>query len=119
MQCVNVLLSMTVNIFSGEKMNKIIALKLVNNEDIIGQVVNEPYVLEGVAIIIPGQKQTGEVVFQLFNWPMAAPMKKENVITIRPDAVICDYEPDEAIANQYKQIFGAGIVVPDKKILLN
>ena len=101
---------------------KILAMKLITGEDILAQVkedLDKVYVLESpVSIaIIRGDRGQPSVGFAPF--PMHADPKPGSIINIKKEHVIYAYEPAEDFINNYNQVFGSGIVVPSKKLLVD
>jgi hypothetical protein len=97
-------------------------LKLVTNEEVLGEVVdtdrNGYWRLKnpvGVAIVA-GQDGRPNVGFAPF--PIHAEQKTGFEIDIAFSNVVYSYEPAEDFISNYNQIFGAGIVLPSKKLIV-
>jgi hypothetical protein len=98
----------------------IIALKLITGEEILGELESESeteFVIETpVAIqIVRGKDGQPNVGFAPF--PLHAEPQKGNKFTFSKKNVIYSYNPAEDFVNNYKQIFGAGIITPQKQII--
>ena len=95
-------------------------MKLVTNEDVLGEIESESeteFVLVnpvGIAII-RGKDGTPNVGFAPF--PLHAEQKTGATVAISKRNVVYSYEPAEDFKNNYGQIFGSGIVVPNKQII--
>lgn len=100
---------------------EIIVLKLITGEDVLGEVEAQSeteFVLEnpvGIAVVRgrDGQPNVGFAPF-----PLHAPQEKGAKITIAKKNVVYHYVPAEDFVDNYKQVFGAGIVVPPVKKLI-
>lgn len=101
-------------------MENIKIFKLINNEDVLGEVESDDgdYVVllnpVGVAIV-KGSKGEPSVGFAPF--PLHAQQKQDVTIAIAKKTVVYSYEPAEDFISNYKQIFGAGIIVPSKQLI--
>lgn len=97
-------------------------MKLVTGEELLGDVESESeteYVIEnpvGIAVV-RGQNGQPNVGFSPF--PLHAEQKKDSVITIAKKHVVYAYTPAEDFITNYNQIFGAGIVLPSKKLIVD
>ena len=99
---------------------EILALKLVTGEDILGEVESQSeieFVLVnpvGIAIVRgkDGQPNVGFAPF-----PIHAEQKTGATVAIAKRNVVYYYEPAQDFINNYNQIFGSGIVVPNKQII--
>lgn len=101
---------------------KIVALKLVTGEEILGEEVtatsDECFKIRnpvGISIV-RGQDGQPNVGFSPF--PLHAEQKSGSEIDIRVQNVVYSYEPAEDFISNYNQIFGTGIVVPNKKLIV-
>ena len=100
---------------------KIIALKLITGEDLLGEVESETeteYILEnpvGIAVVRgkDGQPNVGFAPF-----PLHAPQEKGTTIALAKKHVVYSYVPAEDFITNYNQIFGSGIVLPPVKKLI-
>jgi hypothetical protein len=99
---------------------KIIVLKLATNEEVLGEIESESeteFVLEnpvGIAIV-RGQNGQPSVGFAPF--PIHAPQVKGAKIAIAKKHVVYNYEPAQDFIDNYNQVFGSGIVLPNKQII--
>ena len=99
---------------------EILALKLITGEDILSEVESQSeteYVLVnpvGIAIVRgkDGQPNVGFAPF-----PIHAEQKTGATVAIAKRNVVYYYEPAQDFINNYNQIFGSGIVVPNKQII--
>ena len=96
----------------------ILAFKLITGEDVLSEVDTESeteFVLVnpvGIAIV-RGQNGQPNVGFAPF--PLHSEQKTGSTVTIQKKHVVYSYEPAEDFKANYDQIFGSGIVVPDRK----
>ena len=94
--------------------------KLINGEEVLGELESESeteYVLSnpvGIAIVRgkDGQPNVGFAPF-----PLHAEQKKGETIAFSKKNVVYCYVPAEDFINNYNQIFGSGIVLPNKQII--
>ena len=99
----------------------ILAMKLVTNEDVLGEIESESeteFVLVnpvGIAII-RGKDGTPNVGFAPF--PLHAEQKTGATVAISKRNVVYSYEPAEDFKSNYNQIFGSGLVVPPQKSII-
>jgi len=98
---------------------KIIAMKLVTGEDVLGEVQTESeteFVIENAVGIAVVRGQNGpNVGFAPF--PLHAPQEKGATVVLAKKHVVYSYVPAEDFVENYKQIFGVGIVLPNKQII--
>jgi len=102
----------------------IIALKLVTGEDILGELEGrvttdktESFRIKnpvGISIV-RGQNGQPNVGFSPF--PLHAEQKSGTTIDIDSQHVVYSYEPAEDFKENYNQIFGSGIVLPNKTLI--
>jgi hypothetical protein len=100
---------------------EIIALKLITGEDVLAEVESESeteFVLEnpvGIAVVRgrDGQPNVGFAPF-----PLHAPQEKNAKITLAKKHIVYYYTPAEDFITNYKQVFGAGIVLPNKQLIV-
>ena len=99
-------------------------LKLVTGEDVLGDVeVGESYVVTdpvGITIVRQpnGQPGVGFTPFPLHRiGDPSEPPKKGYTIDIPKASVVYSYVPAQDFLDNYDQIFGAGIIVPNKQII--
>ena len=103
---------------------EIIALKLVTGEEILGEVppleeyASETYIRirnpVGISIV-RGQDGRPNVGFSPF--PLHSEDKTGKTIDIRLAHVVYSYDPAEDFKSNYDQIFGSGIVLPNKTLI--
>lgn len=99
---------------------KILALKLITNEEVLGEIQSESeteFVLVnpvGIAVV-RGQDGLPSVGFAPF--PIHAEQKKGSTIALDKKHVIYSYVPAEDFISNYNQIFGAGIILPNKQLI--
>ena len=103
---------------------KIIALKLVTGEEILGELVRivtedekKSYRLKnpvGISIV-RGQDGRPNVGFAPF--PLHSEDKTGKEIDIDTRHVVYSYDPAEDFKSNYDQIFGSGIVLPNKTLI--
>jgi hypothetical protein len=100
---------------------KIIALKLITNEEILGEIESESeteFVIEnpvGIAIV-RGKDGSPSVGFSPF--PLHAEQKSGATICLSKKNVVYSYTPAEDFITNYNSIFGSGIVLPPTKSLI-
>jgi len=99
----------------------IIVLKLITGEEVLGEVQSSTeteWIIEnpvGIAVV-RGQNGQPNVGFAPF--PIHAPQVKGSIISLHKKHVVYHYTPAEDFITNYKQIFGAGIVLPPTKQLI-
>ena len=99
----------------------IIALKLVTGEEILGEFVDtdrDGYwrLRNPVGIsIVRGQDGRPNVGFSPF--PLHAEDKTGKTIDINIKHIVYSYDPAEDFKSNYDQIFGSGIVLPNKTLI--
>lgn len=102
----------------------IIALKLVTGEDVMGDLESQSeteYVIENPVSIAVLNGPDGQPGIGLGNFPMYAESikkSKNTTITIAKKFVVYYYTPASDFINNYNQVFGSGIVVPQQKSIL-
>ena len=90
-------------------MNKIKVYKLINGEDLIGEVFNvyADYVeLKNPAQIVLQQSERGVGVGLAPYMPFV-----EGNLQLKKSAIAAEGEPKQEMSNEYNRIFGSGIVV--------
>ena len=93
-------------------------LRLKSGEDIIADVTlvdtEDTIKLENPAMLIPtGPSQGGQVQMGFGPW---APFSDDKQFEIPRDWLVYISTPNSDLLNQYNQMFGSGIVVPDMKV---
>lgn len=106
--------------YQGEIM-EVIALKLVTGEDVLGELESQSetefVILNPVGIaVVRGKDGQPNVGFTPF--PIHAEQKTDATVAINKKNVVYSYTPAEDFVNNYKQIFGSGIVVPPTKQII-
>lgn len=101
------------------------AFKLITGEEVLGEIPPlEEFVSSthirlknpvGIAIVrgADGQPNVGFAPF-----PIHAEQKTGSTIDINLSSVVYSYVPAEDFINNYNQIFGTGIVLPSKKLIV-
>jgi hypothetical protein len=98
----------------------ILALKLITGEDILGEVDTQSeteYILVNPVGITIVRGQNGQPNIGFSPFPLHAEQKSGATIAISKKHVVYSYEPAEDFKSNYDQIFGSGIVVPNKQII--
>lgn len=100
---------------------KILAMKLVTGEEILGEIESESetefVVCNPVGIaIVRGKDGQPNVGFAPF--PLHAEQKTGATVALNKKNVVYSYTPAEDFVNNYNQIFGSGIVLPPTKTLI-
>jgi hypothetical protein len=104
----------------GEHM-EIIALKLITGEDVLGELESQSeteFVLEnpvGIAVV-RGNDGRPNVGFAPF--PLHAPQTKGVTIALAKKHIVYYYTPAEDFITNYNQLFGSGIVLPNKQLII-
>jgi len=99
----------------------IIVLKLITGEEVLGEVQSSTeieWIIEnpvGIAVV-RGQNGQPNVGFAPF--PIHSEQVKGSIISLPKKHVVYHYTPAEDFITNYKQIFGAGIVLPPTKQLI-
>ena len=92
-------------------------LRLKSDEVLVAdvEVKDDKVVLDTPAMMVPMQGQPGadQIQMGLGQW---VPFTSDKKIEVPLDWVVFMVEPEEAITNNYRQMFGSGIVVPPAKI---
>ena len=93
-------------------------LRLKSGEDVIADVTlvdtEDTIKLENPAMLIPtGPSQGGQMQMGFGPW---APFSDDNKFEIPRDWLVYISTPGKDLLNQYNQMFGSGIVVPDMKV---
>lgn len=100
---------------------KILTLKLVTGEEVLGEIESESeteFVLVnavGIAVIRgkDGQPNVGFAPF-----PIHAEQKTGATVALNKKNVVYSYVPAQDFINNYNSIFGSGLVVPPTKSLI-
>lgn len=97
-------------------------IKLMTGEDLLAdaELFNGVYTLTNpvrLAMIPPQNGQTQPSVgFAPF--PTFGLQSSKNIIQVSGGSVSYEYIPDEEMEQQYNKVFGSGIVLPTKKLLV-
>ena len=99
---------------------EIIALKLITGEDVLGELESQSeteFVIETPVGIQVVRGKDGQPSIGFAPFPLHAEPKTGNKFTFSKKHVVYNYTPAEDFINNYKQIFGAGIITPQKQII--
>ena len=98
-------------------MSNIKCVKLTTGEDVLADFStnNGLATLENVVQVIMVPSRTGEPKFQFIPFPI---MSNDKKIEIENCHIMFVCEPSEDFLNQYNSIFGAGIIAPQKKLIV-
>lgn len=97
-------------------MSKIKALKLGSGEELVVEVIAETadeVTFKNPVACVMQRRQEGPVL-GFMPWMQAS----NGPFTVARDKIICQAEVADEVKNGYNQIFGAGIVVPPKDLIL-
>lgn len=95
-------------------------VKLITGEEVLGEVESENETLivlknpVGVAVV-RGQDGGPSVGFAPF--PLHAEQKSGIPVKLQKAHIVYSYVPDEPFIQNYDQLFGTGLVLPNKKII--
>ena len=94
------------------------AIKLVSGEELVVEITEESdssvTFKNPVAAVLQRSQQTGGAALGFMPWMHAA----DGPFTVDKSKVICVANVADEVKNGYNQIFGAGIVVPPKDLIL-
>ena len=101
----------------------IAVLKLTTGEEVLGELLDVPEELTGHLIlknpvsiaIVRGANGQPNVGFAPF--PLHAEQKKDSSFIFKGSSIAYTYTPAEEFVSNYNQVFGSGIVVPQKQII--
>jgi hypothetical protein len=96
-------------------------LKLVTGEEVLSEIESQSeteYVLSNPVGIAVVRGKDGQPSVGLAPFPLHAEQKKDATIAISKRSVVYSYVPAEDFISNYKQIFGAGFIVPPQKSLI-
>lgn len=97
----------------------IIAFRLLNGVDIIGEDVSKPeinvtqIVVKNPVYVVPQDAGNNRISAEFHPY---APMFEDHVI-FQKDAIQAYLSPIDSLKNEYNRIFGSGIVIADASIL--
>jgi hypothetical protein len=100
---------------------KILALKLVTGEDVLGEIESESeteFVLVNAVGIAVVRGKDGQPSVGFAPFPIHAEQKSGAVVALSKKNVVYSYVPAEDFITHYNQIFGSGIIVPPTKQLI-
>ena len=95
-------------------------LKLITGEEVLSEIETQSeteYVLcnpVGIAVV---RGRDGQPSVGLAPFPLHSEEKKNKTIAINKRNVVYSYVPAEDFINNYKQVFGVGIVLPNKQLI--
>jgi hypothetical protein len=95
-------------------------LKLVNGEEVLSEIESESeteYVLSNPVSIAVVRGSNGQPSVGLAPFPLHAEQKTGATLAIKKKSVVYSYAPAEDFVNNYNQIFGSGIVLPNKQLI--
>ena len=98
----------------------VIAMKLVTGEDLLGEVQTESeteFVIENAVGIAVVRGSNGQPNVGFSPFPLHASQEKGSTIAIAKKHVVYSYVPAQDFIDNYNQIFGSGIVLPNKQII--
>lgn len=106
-------------------MNQVKVFKLISGEEVLAEVEKDEsnfYTLKnpvGIAIVRGqnGQPNVGFAPFPLHSEQNAPSSKSNFTIDIPKQSVIYSYLPASDFLDNYNQIFGSGIVLPNKQLI--
>ena len=98
-------------------MSEIKVVKLVSGEELVVEIVSESETsveFKNPLAAILQRTKTGEGALGFMPWMHAA----NGPFTVNRNNIVCIAEVADEVKNGYNQIFGAGIVVPPKDLIL-
>lgn len=99
---------------------KILAFKLVTGEDFLGEIESESeteFVIENPVGIAVVRGKDGQPSIGFSPFPVHGEQKSGATIAISKKVVVYSYVPAEDFISNYNQIFGSGLIVPNKQII--
>jgi len=99
----------------------IIVLKLITGEEVLGEVQSSTeieWIIENPVGIAVVRGQNGQPNVGFASFPIHSEQVKGSIISLPKKHVVYHYTPAEDFITNYKQIFGAGIVLPPTKQLI-
>ena len=95
------------------------AFKLVTGEEILGEVTNisETFTIKNPVGITIHRGADGKPAVGFAPFPIHAEQKTDATIDIHTQHVVYSYEPAQEYVDNYNQIFGAGIILPNKTLI--
>ena len=89
------------------------AYKLVSGEDIIAEVINgdlEVAIVKNAAVIVVQRTEGGQVGVGLQPYTPFV----DGYVHLRRSAMICEFDVEVNLKNEYNRIFGSGIVIANQ-----
>jgi hypothetical protein len=98
---------------------KVLALKLITGEDILGELESEDethyVIINAVAItVVPSEDRRYGPNIGLTPFPPFSEQTKGSTFAFTKKHVIYSYEPAEDFITNYNKVFGSGIIVPKR-----
>ena len=95
------------------------AFKLVTGEEILGEVTNisETFTIKNPVGITYHRGQDGKPSVGFPPFPIHADQKEDATIDIHTQHVVYFYEPAKDYIDNYNQIYGSGIILPNKTLI--
>ncbi len=93
------------------------SLKLVTGEELVAEIINETedfIEIKNPVAAVMQRRQDGPAL-GFVPWMQAA---NGPTFVIAKDKIVCEAEVADEVKNGYNQIFGAGIMVPPKDLIL-
>lgn len=92
-------------------------IKLVTGEELVAEIINETEdfieIKNPVAVVMQRRQEGPALGFM--PWMQAA---NGPTFVINKNKIVCESEVADEVKNGYNQIFGAGIVVPPKELIV-
>ena len=98
-------------------MSNIMSLKLVTGEELVAEITSEgdnSVEIKNPVLAVIQRRQDGPAL-GFMPWMHAA---NGPVFVVGKDKIVCQSEVADEVKNGYNQIFGAGIVVPPKDLIV-
>lgn len=106
-----------------EKNMKINVLKFINNEEVLAEIESEDethFVITNPVSIAVVRGSDGRPNVGFAPWPLHADApdpNKNTTFSLAKKHILYYYEPAKDFIDNYNQIFGSGIVLPNKQII--
>jgi len=104
-----------------EKLNDVRVFRMrtfsMNGEEVIAKVTelrHDGYTVTNPAVFQVGMDNHGK---QQMGIGELMPLAKEKKLQLKSDDILYEYEPADGLKNQYNQMFGSGIVMPNRGLL--
>ena len=93
--------------------------KLVTGEDVLGEVdyVSETFTIKNPVGIAMVRGPDGKPNIGFAPFPLHSEDKKDKTIDIHTQHVVYFYEPGLDYTNNYSQLYGSGLVLPNKTLI--